>query len=172
MAEMNTEDYDNIVENKFQSPIQNPISTFSIDVDEASYSNIRRYLTDGSIPPAGAVRIEEMVNYFDYDYPQPKNDDPFTVNTEISECPWSAEHKLVHIGLQGKQIPLNELPASNMVFLIDVSGSMDELNKLPLVQASMRMLVDQLREQDQVAIVVYAGNAGLVLPSTSGVNKQ
>ncbi len=167
----NTEDYDNIVENKFLAATQNPLSTFSIDVDEASYSNVRRYLEHGSIPPAGAVRIEEMVNYFDYDYAKPTNGEPFTVNTEISECPWNPQHKLVHIGFQGKEIPVDNLPPSNMVFLVDVSGSMDELNKLPLVQASMNMLVDQLREQDKVAIVVYAGNAGLVLPSTSGANK-
>lgn len=167
----NTEDYDNIVENKFLAATQNPLSTFSIDVDEAAYSNVRRYLENGSIPPAGAVRIEEMINYFDYDYTKPINGEPFTVNTEISECPWNPQHKLVHIGLQGKEIPVDNLPPSNMVFLVDVSGSMDEPNKLPLVQASMNMLVDQLREQDKVAIVVYAGNAGLVLPSTSGVNK-
>ncbi|HWI91197.1 MAG TPA: VWA domain-containing protein [Flavisolibacter sp.] len=164
----NTEDYDNIVENKFLSPKQEPLSTFSIDVDEASYSNVRRYLQNGSLPPAGAVRIEEMINYFDYDYPQPKNGDPFAVITEIAECPWNAKHKLVHIGLQGKQIPVDNLPSSNLVFLVDVSGSMDEPNKLPLVQASLKMLTDQLREKDKVAIVVYAGNAGLVLPSTSG----
>jgi Ca-activated chloride channel family protein len=169
--EFNTEDYDNIVENKFLASKQNPLSTFSIDVDEAAYSNVRRYLQNGSIPPAGAVRIEEMINYFDYNYPKPQNDEPFTVNTEMAECPLSPQHKLIHIGLQGKEIPVDNLPASNMVFLIDVSGSMDEPNKLPLVQASLNMLVDQLREQDKVAIVVYAGNAGLVLPSTSGVNK-
>jgi Ca-activated chloride channel homolog len=166
-----TEDYDNIIENKFLAAIQNPLSTFSIDVDEAAYSNVRRYLENGSMPPAGAVRIEEMINYFDYSYPKPVNGDPFTVNTEISECPWNPQHKLIHIGLQGKEIPVDNLPPSNMVFLVDVSGSMDEPNKLPLVQASMNMLVDQLREKDKVAIVVYAGNAGLVLPSTSGVNK-
>jgi Ca-activated chloride channel family protein len=167
----NTEDYDNIVENKFLSPRQEPLSTFSIDVDEASYSNIRRYLQNGSLPPAGAVRIEEMVNYFDYDYPQPQNDDPFSVVTEIAECPWNTKHKLVHIGLQGKKIPTDNLPNSNFVFLIDVSGSMAEPNKLPLVQESLKMLTDQLREKDRVAIVVYAGNAGLVLPSTNGTNK-
>lgn len=167
----NTEDYDNIVENKFLAATQNPLSTFSIDVDEAAYSNVRRHLENGSMPPAGAVRIEEMINYFDYVYPKPVNDEPFTVNTEISDCPWSPQHKLVHIGLQGKEIPVDNLPASNMVFLVDVSGSMDEPNKLPLVQASMNMLVDQLREKDKVAIVVYAGNAGLVLPSTNGTNK-
>jgi Ca-activated chloride channel homolog len=167
----NTEDYDNIVENKFLSPKQEPLSTFSIDVDEASYSNVRRYLQNGSLPPPGAVRIEEMINYFDYDYPQPQNEDPFSVIAEIAECPWNADHKLIHIGLQGKIIPLENLPASNLVFLIDVSGSMDEPNKLPLVQASLNMLTDQLREQDKVAIVVYAGSAGLVLPSTNGTNK-
>jgi Ca-activated chloride channel family protein len=167
----NTEEYDNITENKFLAATQNPLSTFSIDVDEASYSNVRRYLENGSLPPAGAVRIEEMINYFDYNYPQPAGDDPFSVNTEISDCPWNTQHKLVHIGLQGKEIPLDNLPASNMVFLVDVSGSMDEPNKLPLVQASMKMLVDQLREKDRVAIVVYAGNAGLVLPSTGGSYK-
>lgn len=167
----NTEDYNNIVENKFLAATQNPLSTFSIDVDEASYSNVRRYLENGSIPPAGAVRIEEMINYFDYDYTKPTNDEPFTVNTEISDCPWNPQHKLVHIGLQGKEIPVDNLPASNMVFLVDVSGSMEDQNKLPLVKASMNMLVDQLREKDKVAIVVYAGSAGLVLPSTSGSNK-
>ncbi|MEO7984161.1 MAG: von Willebrand factor type A domain-containing protein, partial [Bacteroidota bacterium] len=146
----NTEDYDNIVENKFLAATKNPLSTFSIDVDEAAYSNVRRYLENGAIPPAGAVRIEEMINYFDYDYPKPVNGEPFTVNTEISACPWNPQHKLVHIGLQGKVIPVDNLPPSNMVFLVDVSGSMDEPNKLPLVQASMNMLVDQLREKDKV----------------------
>jgi Ca-activated chloride channel family protein len=169
--EFNTEDYDNIVENKFLAATKNPLSTFSIDVDEAAYSNVRRYLENGSLPPAGAVRIEEMINYFDYVYPKPENGEPFTVNTEISDCPWNTQHRLVHIGLQGKEIPVDNLPPSNMVFLIDVSGSMNESNKLPLVQASLNMLVDQLREKDKVAIVVYAGNAGLVLPTTSGSNK-
>ena len=165
------EGYDVIVENKFLAATQNPLSTFSIDVDEAAYSNIRRYLQNGSLPPAGAVRIEEMINYFDYSYTRPENKEPFAVNTEMSDCPWNPQHKLVHIGLQGKEIPLENLPASNMVFLIDVSGSMDEPNKLPLVQASMKLLTDQLRQDDKVAIVVYAGNAGLVLPSTNGANK-
>ena len=167
----NTEDYDHIVENRFLAATQNPLSTFSIDVDEAAYSNIRRYINNGSIPPAGAVRIEEMINYFDYTYPQPKNDEPFSVNTELSECPWSPQHRLIHIGLQGKEIPVQNLPNANIVFLIDVSGSMDEANKLPLVKSSMKLLTDQLRSDDKVAIVVYAGNAGLVLPATSGANK-
>ena len=167
----NTEDYDHIIENKFLSATINPLSTFSIDVDEAAYSNIRRFLKQGALPPAGAVRIEEMINYFDYKYPQPVNDDPFSVNTEIANCPWNPRHKLLHIGLKGKEIPTDNLPAANLVFLIDVSGSMDEANKLPLVKTSLKMLTDQLRENDKVAIVVYAGNAGLVLPSTSGGNK-
>jgi len=168
----NTEDYDNIVENKFLASVQNPLSTFSIDVDEAAYSNIRRYLNEGSLPPAGAVRIEEMINYFDYSYPQPTGSDPFTVNTEMAPCPWNPQHRLVHIGLQGKEIATNNLPSSNLVFLIDVSGSMDESNKLPLVKSSLKLLTDQLRENDKVAIVVYAGNAGLVLSSINGTNKE
>jgi len=169
--DFNTEDYDNIVENKFLAVTQNPLSTFSIDVDEAAYSNVRRFLMNGEIPPAGAVRIEEMLNYFDYTYTKPANGEPFTVNTEISDCPWNPQHRLVHIGLQGKEIPVDNLPSSNMVFLIDVSGSIVTPNKLPLVQASLKMLVDQLRENDKVAIVVYAGSAGLVLPSTNGTDK-
>ncbi|HMK26619.1 MAG TPA: VWA domain-containing protein, partial [Chitinophagaceae bacterium] len=169
--EFDREGYDNIVENKFLKVSDNPLSTFSIDVDAASYSNIRRFLNQGQLPPAGAVRIEEMVNYFHYEYPQPTNDDPFSINTEISDAPWNKEHKLVLIGLQGKKIPTENLPASNLVFLIDVSGSMQGPDRLGLVKASMKLLVDQLREQDKVAMVVYAGAAGLVLPPTNGSNK-
>ena len=169
--DFNTEDYDNIVENKFQLSTQAPLSTFSIDVDEAAYSNIRRFLQNGTLPPAGAVRIEEMINYFDYSYPQPEGSTPFSVNTEMAACPWNPAHRLVHIGLKGRETPLEKLPPANLVFLIDVSGSMADYNKLPLVKTSMKMLVDQLRDGDRVAIVVYAGNAGFVLPSTSGKNK-
>ncbi|MGZ5219959.1 MAG: YfbK domain-containing protein [Chitinophagaceae bacterium] len=169
--DFNTEGYDHITENKFLKAADNPLSTFSIDVDAASYSNVRRYLNQGQLPPAGAVRIEEMINYFHYEYPQPKNEQPFSINTEISAAPWNKDHKLVLIGLQGKKIPTANLPASNLVFLIDVSGSMGTPNKLPLVKASMKMLVDQLREQDKVAIVVYAGAAGLVLKPTAGDEK-
>lgn len=169
--QFNTEDYNNIVENQFTSPLQSPLSTFSIDVDRASYSNVRRFLQGGSLPPAGAVRIEEMVNYFDYNYPAPIGNTPFSIITETAACPWNETHKLIHIGLKGKEIPLDNLPPSNLVFLVDVSGSMDEWNKLPLVKTSLKMLANQLRENDRVAIVVYAGNAGLVLPSTSGINK-
>ncbi len=169
--QFNTEDYDNIVENDFLSANQNPLSTFSIDVDEAAYSNVRRFIQNGTMPPKGAVRIEEMINYFDYDYTPPQNDEPFAINTEISSCPWNEKHSLVHIGLKGKEISNQNLPAANLVFLIDVSGSMDQENKLPLVQSSLKLLTEQLRENDKVAIVVYAGAAGLVLPSTSGSNK-
>ncbi len=168
----NTEGYDHIVENPFLKTNDNPLSTFSIDVDAASYANIRRFINDGRLPPPGAVRIEEMINYFNYSYPQPQDDAPFSINTEIAGCPWNAQHKLVMIGLQGKKISIQNLPASNLVFLIDVSGSMNEPDKLPLVQSSLKLLVDQLRPQDKVALVVYAGNAGLVLPSTSGEEKM
>jgi Ca-activated chloride channel family protein len=170
-SEFNTEEYDAIVENRFLTATENPLSTFSIDVDGGSYSNMRRYLQQGQMPPSGAVRIEELINYFHYDYPQPTGEDPFSINTEMGACAWSPTHQLVVIGLQGRKIPTENLPASNLVFLIDVSGSMMEPNKLPLVQRSLSMLVDQLREQDRVSLVVYAGNAGLVLPSTSGAEK-
>ncbi|MEQ9415232.1 MAG: von Willebrand factor type A domain-containing protein, partial [Cyclobacteriaceae bacterium] len=170
--EWNTEEYDGINENIFQGALQNPLSTFSIDVDAASYSNIRRFINNGGRPPKDAVRIEEMINYFQYDYQQPKGSDPFSIYTEISNAPWNENHRLVHIGLQGKKIPTENLPASNLVFLIDVSGSMSSANKLPLLKASFKLLVNQLRAQDRVAIVVYAGAAGLVLPSTSGACRE
>jgi Ca-activated chloride channel homolog len=166
------EGYDYIMENAFLKVKDNPLSTFSIDVDAASYSNMRRYLTAGQLPPAGAVRIEEMINYFKYDYPQPTNNDPFSVNTEISSCPWNPAHRLALVGLQGKIIRTENLPSSNIVFLIDVSGSMSDVNKLPLLKQSLKLLVDQLRENDKVSLVVYAGNAGLVLPATNGLQKQ
>lgn len=168
----NTEEYDAVHENIFHDALRNPLSTFSIDVDAASYSNVRRFINNGQHPPKDAVRIEEMVNYFDYDYDQPNNDDPFQVVTEISAAPWNTNHKLVHIGLQGKKIPMENLPSSNLVFLIDVSGSMESPNKLPLLKASFKMLVEELRPQDYVSIVVYAGAAGLVLEPTSGDDKR
>jgi Ca-activated chloride channel family protein len=167
----NTEDYDGITENRFRKVTDEPLSTFSIDVDGASYSNVRRMINYGQMPAEGAVRVEEFINYFKYKYPQPTGNDPFGINTEMSVCPWNKEHKLVMVGLQGKEIATTNLPPSNLVFLIDVSGSMSDANKLPLVKASLKLLVDQLREQDHVAIVVYAGAAGLVLPSTSGMSK-
>ncbi len=166
-----TEEYGNIAENSFVGAGEHPLSTFSIDVDDAAYSNVRRFIASGLTPPAGAVRIEELINYFDYDYAPPQNEDPFAVYTEISDCPWNNKHRLVHIGLKGKNISTESLPPANLVFLIDVSGSMDEPNKLPLVQSSLKLLTGKLRAKDKVVIVVYAGAAGLVLPSTAGNDK-
>ena len=170
--QFNTEGYDRIVENRFQKVSDNPLSTFSIDVDAASYSNIRRMLNYNQLPPAGAVRIEEMINYFTYQYPQPTGSDPFSINTEIARCPWNEAHRIVSIGLQGRKVPVENLPASNLTFLIDVSGSMESEDKLPLVKSSLRLLTNQLRKDDKVSIVVYAGNAGLVLAPTSGADKE
>jgi len=166
------ESYATIQENKFHQVTKDPLSTFSIDVDAASYSNLRRFLNNGQKPPVDAVRIEEMINYFNYDYPQPKDKDPFEVITEISDCPWNEQHRLVHIGLQGKKIATDKLPPSNLVFLLDVSGSMRAADKLPLLQSSLNLLVNTLRAEDKVAIVVYAGAAGTVLPATKGTDRQ
>ncbi len=168
----NTEAYARIEENRFLAAMTNPLSTFSIDVDAASYSNIRRFLSAGALPPADAVRLEELVNYFTYRYPDPAGADPFAVTTEVGPCPWAPDHRLVRIGLQGKRIPTEKLPPSNLVFLIDVSGSMMSEDKLPLVKQAFRALVGELRPQDRVAMVVYAGAAGLVLPPTSGSDKR
>ncbi|MFA4867264.1 MAG: von Willebrand factor type A domain-containing protein [Pedobacter sp.] len=170
--QQNTESYATVKENGFQNPFKNPLSTFSIDVDAASYSNVRRFINNGSLPPKDAVRVEEMINYFDYEYPQPKGNAPVNIITEISTAPWNTKHKLVQIGLQGKKIATDNLPASNLVFLIDVSGSMNVPNKLPLLVSSFKLLADQLRAKDKVAIVVYAGRSGLVLPATAGSDKS
>ncbi len=161
------EQYDLIVENAFKESMQNPLSTFSIDVDRAAYANVRRFLTNDQLPPLDAVRIEEMVNYFEYDYPQPKGDEPFLVSTEVAACPWNPEHQLALIGLQGLKIEKSDLPPNNLVFLLDVSGSMNNPDKLPLLKSAMRLLVDQLRPEDRVSIVVYAGAAGVVLEPTA-----
>ncbi|GGF03130.1 vWA domain-containing protein [Hymenobacter cavernae] len=166
------ESYAKIQENGFHSAQQEPLSTFSIDVDAASYANVRRFLNQAQRPPRDAVRIEEMVNYFTYDYPQPTGNEPFSVTTELAACPWNPQHQLVHIGLQGRKVETQNLPPANLVFLIDVSGSMMDADKLPLVQASLRLLVKELRPQDKVAMVVYAGAAGLVLPPTSGAQRE
>lgn len=165
------ESYARITENQFQKVEINPLSTFSIDVDNAAYSNIRRFINNGKEIPADAVKIEEMINYFDYDYPQPKDDYPFSVHTEVANTPWNLDTKLVRIGLQGKEYLNEELPASNLTFLIDVSGSMSDSNKLPLLKSDFKLLVNQLRDKDNVAIVVYAGAAGVVLEPTSGKGK-
>lgn len=170
--EPNNEEYESFVENPFTNPKNEALSTFSIDVDNASYTNIRRFINNEQKVPKDAVRVEEMINFFKYTYPQPENKDPFSIQTEYSECPWNENHKLLKIGLQGKNIPTDALPPSNLVFLIDVSGSMNDQNKLPLLKESMKVLVNQLRKEDKVAMVVYAGAAGLVLPPTSGAEKQ
>ncbi len=162
------EAYAKIDENPFLEASRAPLSTFSIDVDTASYSNTRRFLNEGRLPPRDAVRIEELVNYFSYDYPQPDGQTPFSVTAEVADCPWNAQHKLVQIGLQGKRLAQEDLPPANLVFLIDVSGSMNEPDKLPLVKSSLRTLANQLTPRDRVAVVVYAGASGLVLPSTPG----
>lgn len=170
-GEFNTESYGRIVENEFMDPTRNPFSTFSIDVDAAAYANVRRFLNLGQLPPEDAVRIEELVNYFTYSYPQPEEAHPFSINTEFSRCPWAPDHQLVHVGLQGKEISAEDLPPSNLVFLIDVSGSMSDHNKLPLLKQAFGLLVDQLREEDRVSIAVYAGASGLVLEPTPGSEK-
>ncbi len=167
----NTEQYSHIDENPFLEVARAPLSTFSIDVDTASYSNTRRFLKEGQLPPKDAVRIEELVNYFAYDYPQPVGEAPFSVTAEISEAPWNPQHRLVHIGLQGKRIQTADLPPANLVFLLDVSGSMNDPRKLPLVKSAMKTLAEQLTARDRVAMVVYAGSSGLVLPSTPGDRK-
>ncbi|MDZ7963595.1 MAG: von Willebrand factor type A domain-containing protein [Nostoc sp. DedSLP03] len=171
-SRFNTENYNRIEDNPFHRVGNDPLSTFSIDVDTASYSNVRRFITQGELPPKDAVRIEELINYFTYNYPQPKGDRPFSVTTEVAAAPWNPQHKLVQVGLQGKRLESKTLPPSNLVFLIDVSGSMDDPNKLPLVQQSLKLLVNQLRPEDRVSLVVYAGNAGLVLPATAGSQKS
>jgi Ca-activated chloride channel homolog len=166
--DFNTEGYDAIVETSFAKTVEDPLSTFSIDVDTASYANVRRFIEGGSLPPPDAVRIEELINYFSYDYPDPQGDEPFGFSPELAACPWNAEHLLLRVGLQAKRIPADKLPPSNLVFLIDVSGSMEDDNKLPLVKESLKLLARGMRQQDRIAIAVYAGAAGLVLPSTQG----
>ncbi|MCB0688346.1 MAG: von Willebrand factor type A domain-containing protein, partial [Saprospiraceae bacterium] len=168
----NTEDYDLIQENGFVSTDEQQLSTFSIDVDRASYSNIRRFITQGVKAPVDAVRIEEMVNYFDYSYPEPKGEDPLAIYTEMGVCPWNPDHHLLHIGVQSEKIKTDFLPASNLVFLIDVSGSMNQANKLPLLISSFRLLIDQIRPQDRVSIVTYAGASGILLDGVGGNDKE
>ena len=170
-APWNTEEYDRIEDNPFLGARQNPLSTFSIDVDRASYANVRRYLSAGQQPPKDAVRIEELVNYFRYDYAGPSDRHPVKIHTELAAAPWAGAHRLLRVGVQAKKIDLASAPANNLVFLIDVSGSMEPENKLPLLKRAFALLVDELREKDKVSIVVYAGAAGLVLPPTSGADK-
>jgi Ca-activated chloride channel family protein len=171
-GEFSTAAYDHILENSFLDASSNPLSTFSIDVDTASYSNIRRFINEGHLPPRDAVRLEEMINYFTYDYPQPNDGKPFSINVDVASCPWETSHRLVRVGLKGREIAVDKRGASNLVFLLDVSGSMEPPERLPLVKQSMRLLVEKLTENDRVAIVVYAGASGLALPSTTGDHKE
>lgn len=171
-ARMNTEEYGRIQENGFKSVADTPLSTFSIDVDPASYSNMRRFINRGELPPADAIRTEELVNYFSYDYPKPTGNDPVKITVEAGTCTWNTAHRLVRIGLKAKEIPTEQLPASNLVFLVDVSGSMWGANRLDLVKSSLKLLVNNLRNKDKVAIVTYAGSAGVKLEATSGGDKQ
>lgn len=168
----NTETYDHVVDNPFRAATAHPLSTFSVDVDTASYSNVRRFLMRNQLPPAGAVRVEEMINYFPYDYAPPTGQEPFAVHTAVTRCPWKQDHLLARIALKGKMIEMKDRPPSNLVFLLDVSGSMDNPNKLGLVKKSIRLLVEQLGENDRVSIVVYAGAGGAALEPTPGDRKE
>lgn len=170
-APMMQEEYQHFQSNGFRAALEHPLSTFSIDVDAASYSNMRRYINNGTLPPKDAIRVEELINYFHYDYPAPRGNEPVNIITEVSEAPWNKNHRLVHIGIKAKDIATKNLPASNLVFLIDVSGSMYSQNKLPLLKSSLKLLVQQLRPEDRVAIVTYANQTREVLPSTPGDRK-
>ncbi len=167
-----TEQYADVAPNPVTAAREQPVSTFSVDVDTGSYSNVRRFLNQGALPPTDAVRIEEFINYFDYAYALPPRGQPFSVATEVATAPWNEQRWLLKVGLKGFEVPFEQLPASNLVFLLDVSGSMQDANKLPLVKTALRMVVEQMRSQDRIAIVVYAGAAGLVLPSTAASDKQ
>jgi Ca-activated chloride channel family protein len=167
----NTEEYKSGPENTYKLVAQEPLSTFSIDVDRASYANVRRFINDNMLPPKDAVRIEEMINYFHYDLPQPQGSEPIAIFTDMAACPWNEKHRIVQVSLKGREIAKDNLPPANLVFLIDVSGSMNSRDKLPLLKSAFRLLVEQLREEDKVSIVTYAGNAGLVLPATHGNEK-
>jgi len=171
-GESDREAYAPVEDNPFHAVKDEPLSTFSIDVDTASYANIRRLIREGKKVPPGAVRIEEMVNYFDYNYPEPRGAVPFSVSTDVAECPWTPKHRLLRIGLRGKEMPDKDLPPANLVFLLDVSGSMGEANKLPLVKSSLRLLLKELDPQDRIAIVVYAGASGVALDSTPVGDRQ
>jgi Ca-activated chloride channel homolog len=166
-----TEEYRAVQESPYKLVNVEPLSTFSIDVDRASYANVRRFLNDNMLPPKDAVRIEEMINYFHYDLPQPEGSDPIAIFTDMAACPWNEKHRIVQVSLKGREIAKDNLPPANLVFLIDVSGSMNSHDKLPLLKSAFHMLVEQLREEDKVSIVTYAGNAGLVLPATHGNEK-
>ena len=170
-GESTNEKYGQLIDNVFTSPLTSPLSTFSVDVDTASYSNIRRMINQGQAIPKDSVRIEEMINYFTYDYPQPNEEHPFAFAIETAECPWNTEHQLMRVGIQGQSMARNKRPDANLVFLIDVSGSMQPANKLPLVKQSMELLIEELTDNDTISVVVYAGSEGLCLPPTKGSDK-
>lgn len=170
--DFDTATYDHVSENPFLQAATNPLSTFSIDVDTASYSNVRRFIESGSLPPKDAVRVEEMINYFSYDYREPEGDKPFSIDLDATACPWDESHRLLRIGLKGREVASENRPNSNLVFLLDVSGSMTPAERLPLVKQAMRLLVEKLTEKDRVAVVIYAGGSGLALPSTTGDRKE
>ena len=170
--DFNTATYDKVEENPFLPAATNPLSTFSIDVDTASYANVRRFINSGSLPPKDAVRVEEMINYFTYDYREPEGDKPFSIDVDATSCPWEPSHRLLRIGLKGREVANEKRPASNLVFVLDVSGSMMPAERLPLVKQAMRLLIDKLTENDHVAIVIYAGDSGLALKSTPGNEKE
>src|SRR5262245_41033343 len=171
-GEHDTEQYGRIVDNDFLSPAQTPLSTLSVDVDTASYSNVRSFLDQGRLPPRDAVRIEELVNYFPYAYPAPVDGRPVSLTADLAVCPWNDKHRLVRVGLRGRSVDPRQMPRRNFVFLVDTSGSMSQPNRLPLLQASLRLLAEGLTAQDRVALVAYAGSAGLVLPSTRGDDRR
>ena len=166
-----TERYSQITENPVKLVAENPVSTFSIDVDTGSYSNVRRMLNHGQLPPSDAVRVEELINYFPYDYALPTSKRPFAVHTELAPAPWNSERVLLSIGIKGQDVAKQNLPPANLVFLVDVSGSMGSPDKLPLLQSSLKLLVNQMRAQDRIALVTYASGTQVVLPSTSGSEK-
>ncbi len=170
-AEMNTESYAHIDENQFLSVADQPLSTFSVDVDTASYANARRFLNGGSLPPKDSIRIEEWLNYFSYDYPNPAGNEPFSLTSEVSACPWNGAHRLVRLGLKTREISQAATPPRNLVFLVDVSGSMMPENRLPLLKRGLGMLAENLRANDTISIVVYAGASGLALPATRGSDR-
>lgn len=170
--DFNTENYQHNTDNGYKNASENPLSTLSIDVDRASYSNVRRFLNSRRLPPPDAVRVEELINYFPYNYPEPKNGDPFSISKKLTECPWNKAHQLIHVGIKGKEIAVKNMQVNNLVFLIDVSGSMSSPDKLPLLKSGLQLLVDQMRPQDKISLVAYAGAAGLVLAPTDGQHKE
>ncbi len=169
--DFNREEYGMVRSNPVKAVKDHPLSTFSVEVDNASYANARRFINDHELPPKDAIRVEEFINYFEYDYPEPNGTHPFSIHTELGKCPWKEDRQLLHVGLEGKTIKKEDLPPSNLVFLVDVSGSMNSRNKLPLLKKSLKLLVDKLRGKDKITIVVYAGSSGIALPTTTGDEK-